>query len=321
MKKVSLLALASWFIVSSVHATLVRETFATDPALDGWQVFGDTNLFQWDSTNQVLDVTWDSSQTNSFFYHPLGAVYTKTKDFVITFDLQLNDVAIGTTPGESLTFELGIGLINTANATSGNFYRGTGYFPDLVEFDYFPNDIYDDGAVSTFMISSQGNFSGGGFNDLLQLDTNTLYQVTMVYRSASQVLHTTMTAHGHPFVPIQDAYLPAGFDDFQVDAISINSYNDGEQDPDWAGSILAHGTVRNLAFASPPPIGLIQTPGPGHLQFASDTNWVYTVEESPDLVNWTAATTGLFGNGTNLLWQDSKVSTGASFYRVRADLP
>ena len=74
MKKNSLPAIASLFVLSMacVNANTIVERFTTDPALDGWQVFGDTNLFQWDSANQNLAVTWDSSQTNSYFYHLLG---------------------------------------------------------------------------------------------------------------------------------------------------------------------------------------------------------------------------------------------------------
>jgi hypothetical protein len=55
MKKVSSLAIASLFVLStaSASANTLVERFATDPALDGWQIFGDTNLFHWDSTNQI----------------------------------------------------------------------------------------------------------------------------------------------------------------------------------------------------------------------------------------------------------------------------
>ena len=78
MKKIRSLAIAGLFVLSiaPVNASTIVEKFTTDPALDGWQIFGDTNLFHWDSTNQNLDVTWDSSQTNSYFYHPLGMTLT-----------------------------------------------------------------------------------------------------------------------------------------------------------------------------------------------------------------------------------------------------
>ncbi len=322
LKKIRLLAIAGLCAVSAVHATLVQEKFASDPALDGWQIFGDASLFQWNPTNQVLAVTWDSSQTNSYFYHPLGAVYSRTNDFLITFDLRLNDIAIGTTPGKPLTFELAVGLINTGEATSGNYFRGYGYFPDLVELDYFPNDINDYGAtISTLMISSQTNYSRGGFTDPLELATNTLYHVVLIYTSANRTLHTAMAADGAPFGPVQDASLPAKFDDFLVDAISVSSYNDGGQDPSYAGSILAHGTIGNLAFASPLPVGAVQSLAAGKIQFASDTNWLYTLEQSADFETWSVAAPATLGNGTDLVLQATNLPVNQSFYRVRADLP
>jgi hypothetical protein len=304
------------------NATTIAEKFTTNPALDGWQIFGDTNLFQWNSTNQNLDVTWDSSQTNSYFYHPLGAVCSKTNDFLITFDLNLKDIAIGTDAGLPYTFQIAFGLINTRTATNGNYFRGYGYFPNIVEFDYFPNDINDYGAtISTLIISAQTNYSNGGFTDPLELETNTLYHVLMVYTAANKTLHTTMAADGAPFGPIEDSYLGDSFDDFQEDAVSINSYSDAGQDPDYGGSILAHGTVDNFAFASPLPVGAIQAIAAGQVQFASDTNWLYTLEQTADFQTWSAAATATLGNGTNLILQATNAPADKSFYRVRADLP
>jgi len=309
------------------RASTIVERFTNDPAMDGWQIYGDTNLFQWDSTNEVLDVTWDSSQTNSYFFHPLGGFYSKTNDFLVTFDVNLKDIAIGTTPGKPFTFELAFGLVNTSTATNGAYLRGFGYFPDIVEFDYFPNDANDFGAtVSMLMISSQTNYSGGGFTDPLEMEPGTLYHVIMIYTAANQTLHTTMAADGAPFGPIEDSFLGSGFDDFQEDAISISSYNDDGQNPfgivpDYSGSILAHGTVSKIAFASPLPVGLINTIAAGRVQFGSDTNWLYTLEQAPDLQTWSAAAPPVMGNGTNLVIQASNPPGDHSLYRVRADLP
>ncbi len=311
-------------VAAPSHATVIHEPFASDPALDGWQVFGDTNLFQWNSTNQVLDVTWDSSQTNSYFYHPLGGVYSKTNDFLVAFDFRLKDIAIGTTPDKPLTFELAFGLINTGEATSGNYYRGYGYFPDIVEFDYFPNDINDYGAtVSTLMISSQTNYSAGGFTDPLALTTNALYHVVMVYTAANQTLHTTMTADGAPVGPVEDCYLGAGFDDFQVDAVSINSYSDDGQDPSYSGSILAHGTVGQMLFASPLPVTQIQVlaAAPGSVQFGGTTNWIYTLERTADFQSWQDVSLPAAGVAGVMTLSDTNPPPGQAFYRVRADLP
>jgi len=75
------------------------KNFSANPLQNGWQIFGNTNLFQWDSTNHDLAVTWDSSQTNSYFYHPLGTVVTRNDDFSVVFDFRLNDIASGTDAG------------------------------------------------------------------------------------------------------------------------------------------------------------------------------------------------------------------------------
>jgi len=309
-------------------AVLIAERFTNDPAIDGWQVYGDTNLFQWDATNHNLEVTWDSSQTNSYFFHSLGGIYSKTNDFLVLFDLKLKDIATGTTPGKPYTFELAAGLINTSTATNGAYLRGFGNFPNIVEFDYFPNDINDFGAtVSTLMISSQTNYSLGGFTDPLEMETGTLYHVVMYYTAASQTLHTAMAADGTPFGPVENSYLDAGFDDFQVDAFSLNSYNDDGQNPygfvpDYSGSILAHGTVSKFVFASPLPVGLVQAISAGQVQFGSDTNWLYTLEQTADLQQtWSVAAPTVPGNGTNLILQATNPPPDKAFYRVNADLP
>jgi hypothetical protein len=106
-----------------------------------------------------------------------------------------------------------------------------------------------------------------------------------------------------------------------VDAVSINSYSDDGQDPDYAGSISAHGTVDKFAFASPLPVGTINAIAAGNVQFASDTCWRYTLEQTADFQTWSAAAPSVPGNGTNLVLQAANPPAGQSFYRVRADLP
>src|ERR1700679_1262031 len=138
MKKLFvMLAIASLSVLSTVRAVTITENFSADPSLDGWQVFGDTNQFQWDSTNRNLDVTWDSTQPNSYFYHPLGTTLTRNDDFSIALDLRLNDIASGVEPGKTGPLQLGFGFLNfnplnLMNATSTNFMRGDfGNAPDV----------------------------------------------------------------------------------------------------------------------------------------------------------------------------------------------
>ena len=139
MKKICPLAIAGLF--RAVRCPALRSStknLPPIPALDGWQVFGNTNLFQWNSTNRMLDVTWDSSQTNSYFYHPLGVTLTTNDSFCVLFDLQLND-AVVTQDGN----QVAVGLFHFSDATSPDFNRANSPLPNLFEFDYFPAFNYD----------------------------------------------------------------------------------------------------------------------------------------------------------------------------------
>ena len=111
-------------------AATFTENFSAGPLQNGWRIFGDTNLFAWDSTNQNLAVTWDSSQTNSYFYHPFGTILARSDDFGISFDLQLADIAIGVNPAKTNTFELAVGFINFNSTTNASLQRGTGVSPN-----------------------------------------------------------------------------------------------------------------------------------------------------------------------------------------------
>ena len=281
MKKVVLLAVAGLFVVTTVYATLVRENFATDPALDGWQVFGDTTLFQWDSTSQVLDVTWDSTQTNSYFYLPLGMTYTKTDGFYLRFDLELNDAT-----NFNSGMELAIGLLHFSDATNAAFSRANFTSPNLCEFDYFPRYVYNgkrypDSVDATIIDASGWNtyFAWDNFT----LNPGVTYRIELVHQVGAGNISCEVSISGQIISSLSNIYGSAG--DFQLDTLSISSYSDDG----YGDSILAHGTVGNLAFASPLPIGLLQPPAAQQAQFASDTNWLYALEASADLQNWAAA--------------------------------
>ena len=183
MQKIRSLAIASLFIVSAAQAMLVQEKFATDPALDGWQIFGDTNLFQWDSTNQILDVTWDSTQPNSYFYHPLGVTLTTNDSFCVQFDLQLNDAVIA-----QFGNQVAIGLFHFSDATSPDFNRANSPLPNLFEFDYFPAFNYDGYAegdmVEATLKDAQTNYNGLYWvADSWTLNPGTTYRVVLIHRA------------------------------------------------------------------------------------------------------------------------------------------
>src|SRR5437879_3426245 len=109
VRSTSLRVLCACLVAFTGQPATFREDFSSDPAVRGWNVFGQTNLFHWNSTNQNLEATWDSSQVNSFFYRPLGTVLTKDDDFGLAFDLRLSDIAVAVNREKPSTFELAVG--------------------------------------------------------------------------------------------------------------------------------------------------------------------------------------------------------------------
>src|SRR6266404_4729622 len=229
-------------------ASPLEEDFSSEPAIRGWKIFGNTNLFSWNSTNQSLNVTWDSSQTNSYFYHSLSTILAKEDDFGLEFDLRLSDIA---TNAKSGPFEIALGFLDLTEAINSDFWRGSGVDPvhgprNIVEFDYFPAGFYPGfgdvaPSVSPTLISSNNLFSSGF--DFLELTTNDLFHIALFYTASNQTLRSVMTRNGAIFGPVDDVLLDTNFTDFRVDTVSINSYSDVGDDFD---SVLAHGTVDNL---------------------------------------------------------------------------
>ena len=310
MKKICSLALAGLFVLSVSHATLIQEKFRIDPALDGWQVFGDPNLFRWDSVNQNLDVTWDSSQTNSYFYHPLGQTFTKADSFCVQFDLNLTDVDV------TGFFEIAAGLCNLADATSTNFSRANGISPNLFEFDYFPDGGYGPSIDATLFDASSIFYYA--YDDSQPLANGATYRVVLIHRAGESTISGTVFTNGQVFTTLPQI-ASGGADDFRLDTLCVSSYT--TTDDSYGDALLAHGTVDNLAFASPLPVDQIKALAAGEIQFVSDINWLFTLEQTADFKTWTPAAPVVFGNGMNLVLQATNPPADKSFYHVRADLP
>ncbi len=320
MKKVRLLAFAGLLVLLTPHvgATGIAENFSTNPLHNGWQVFGDTNLFQWDSTNHNLAVTWDSSQTNSYFYHPLGTILTRNDDFSLEFDLQLNDAEAG-----GYGFELAIGFLNLAEATSTNFNRGTGAnSPDLVEFTYFPDVGYGP-TLWPVLVDTNSLFNWNGDSDyaIYAPILGDWYHIVMTYTASNQTLVTTMTNFEQTSGITIINQLMTNFTDFRMDTISINSY----QDDGWGDSIYAQGVMDNFVVTVPPPpiqnLAGAFSNGVWQVQFSSQSDWLYTLERSTDFQSWTAVSPATPGNGTNLVLPDTNQPADRAYYRVRAEQP
>jgi len=317
------LALAACFPIMLSAATFT-ETFSTDPAANGWQAFGNTNLFHWDSTNQNLRVTWDSSQTNSYFYRPLGTILTRDDDFNLSFELTFEDYASGTTPSKPFAAPATVGFLNLDQATHTNFARGAGINPDygpknLVEFNFFP-------AFDVFLptigqvIVSTNNAWLYNTDNLMEMTPGETFNVHMDYVAATRTLTTVVTNSGAQYGLTQTIHVPTNFD-FRVATLSVSSYSDVRD----IGSVLAHGTVDNLIVVTPPPplenLSGQFIDGIWETEFASRINWLYALERTTNFTAWDAAVTDVRGNGHTLILTDTNPPAANVFYRVRANRP
>jgi hypothetical protein len=326
MKKVRLFLLAGFMAVATAHAMTLAEYFVNNPFQDGWQVFGDANLFQWDSTSLNLDVTWDSSQSNSYFYHPLGTILTSNDDFSLAFDLQLSQAQ-----ASGYGFELALGLFNLAQATNAGFQRSSGEggtSPDLVEFDYFPDVGFGPTLWPTF-VDTNSDFNVYDFSTDYAIYAPILgdwYHIVMTYTASNLTMVTTLInfeqTSGVTIVdPICTTNPTYPFTDYRVDTIFISSY----QDDGFGDSIYAQGVIGNIVVTLPPPpvqnLAGAFLNGVWQAQFCSQSNWLYTLQRTGDLQSWTNVSPLTPGNGTNLVLQDTNPPPDKAFYRVSASRP
>jgi hypothetical protein len=338
--RLSVLALAGLSLVSVSSGVTVVEDFSADPQAMGWQVFGDTNLFSWNSANGNLEVTWDSSQPNSYFYYPLGAQFTRHDDLSVEFDLTLSDIASGVESGKTGPMELGFGFLNLAGATSTNFMRGNfGDAPDVAEFDYYTSGFYDFGGyiydvvptMTPSFISGVNSYDYAPFHldaYYYEVPTNQTAHVRLAYSASNQTAALEVSVNGVPLGPLPGLVLNTPdnsefteADDFRVDMFSISSYSSNGDDYD---SVLAHGTVDNLVVkATLVPIGRISgaltADGTWQAQFFTHSNWLYTLERTDDFNSWMSVSASLRGTEGNLSLQDTNTLPAKAFYRVRAD--
>jgi len=307
-----------WGLVAAsiCEAATITEDFFADPLQNGWQIFGDTNLFQWDSTNQNLDVTWDSSQTNSYFYKSLGTILARSDDFSLSFDLQLNDIAW------SGSAELSVGLFHLSDATNPAFSRPAANTPNLFEFDYFPdNGVGQPAIVATLTDTNVNSSHKKDFYfvyDNQPLNAGVVYHVVLTHAAGQAAIGGEVSVNGQLYTSLPNVF--AGpITNFLIDTISITSYGNS------GGSLLAHGTVDNFVVTLPPPpiqnFSGALTNSIWQTQFTSQSNWLYTLQRSADLQSWSNISTATPGNATNLVLPDSHPPADKSFYRILAFRP
>lgn len=318
--------MAAMFLALGVaaHGATFVEDFSSAPASSGWTIVGDGSLFRWDEVAGEMEVTWDSARGNSYLAHPLGVALQKTDDFALEFDLQLDEVLVGTTSGKPYTFQLAVGFLNLDQASRSNFWRGTGMdSPNLVEFDYFPDSGFG-ATVSPTFISTNGQFASG-FTFPVELTSGERFHVAMSYTASKRTLTTSLSLHGAPYAAINNVVLGVDFTDMAVDHVAVMSYSDDAQDPMFAGSLRARGRVDNLSATWPDEpihsIGGTLADGRYTVPFAGVAGWRYTLERTSDWSRWESVAGPVDGAGQRQILVDTAIPSGRAFYRVRADKP
>jgi len=315
-------------------AAVLVEDFSSNPLLRGWQVAGCTNLFHWNAAAQNLEVVWDSRQSNSFFYRPLGVTLTRGDDFRLEFDLRLSGITAGIVPDKPYTFEIAVGLTALRNITNENFFRGTGinsmYGPrDLVELDYFPEAGAVSATIAPTIVYSNNRFDYS-HNFPLEMAVGDLFHVEMGYTASNRVLRTRILRNGQPYSTstngfLHDIVITNAFD-FAVDALAVSSYNDGQQSPMFGGSVFAEGVVDNfLLYTLPWPEGrlvLRQTESGWAVEFQSRAGWRHLLQRSHDLLEWLDVSAPVDGTGEIIRLTDETTGSNIrAFYRVKTQRP
>lgn len=308
------------------------QDFQEDPLDHGWVRFGEAELLRW--TNSQLEVTWDSSKSNSYLQLPLQTILTREDDFRLALDLLLHDIAAGVATNKPGTLQLAFGFQNRADAERTNFFRGTGSdSPNLVEFNYFPDTGF--GATvwpAILSTNSAINYTGASDFTIFELPLGVPMRISFAYAASNETATITIVTNGQ-IAATASTYLATNavsfgqpFTNFKIDTFAISSYSDAGQTSEFAGSLLASGIIDNVVVTVPPPPVRDFRGGFERLvwetQFLSATNWQYRLETSTDLESWSAVTELVPGTGGEMALSHAP-SDGAHhrFYRLYAHKP
>ncbi len=316
----------------SPPSVTVIEDFASNPLARGWELFGDGELFHWNSERQNLEVTWDSSKTNSYFRLPLGTLLTRKDDFSVSVDLTLNDIGFGADPDKPGAMQIAFGFQKKVDADAPHFYRATGNDgPNLAEFNFFPDSGFG-ATVWPAVYSTNGvwNYNGPSDFAIFDLPLDLKLHVVLAFTASDETVRLVITTNGMVLgrevtarLTTNNAGLSKPFTAFELDSFAIASYSDAGQSGDYASSILAHGVMDNLVVTFPPaPVADLHGLFTGTAwegKFLSRIHWVYELEGSTDLSVWTKLGNPYEGTGGQLTVSDGQADgTGGRFYRIKA---
>ena len=317
---VNLRLLAAMFVVSSVEAASVVETFDADPATSGWKIHGG-EMFEWDEAEGTLNAVWDSEEPNSYFHLPLPFALTDHDDFEMSFDLSLSSVEFDFTTGSLYAYEvLSIGLIDTNSAFADGFKRTVGSAsPSLIEFDYFPDTGFKD-TVAVVAVDRDSKYAPPSHNFPLTMEFGEVYSVTIRYSSEDRTVRTTMLSGGVAHGAIKDIVLPspAIFAGFSLNAFSVSAYHDFTP---W-GRMAGAGTIDNVTLTMPDPpeidLQLSLTSDGITVEFEALAGWQFRLLRSDDLLEWSEIAGAIEGDGLTHVIDGGDRKAGQTFYRTVA---
>ena len=214
-----------------------------------------------------------------------------------------------------------LGIISDLGVTDGT---ATNYFPNglqtnvTVDVDAAvplnPGDLYWSGFNGPNWETWNELGDAGGFFSSPDRGTNAYWTPTETnYDSAGYQGQWEFAQAGLSSLQLTNGSwigfsVAAGEFEFDLSA-PYNAHKHAPAEPDAGITAL----VKNLA-------GSFQG-GQWQAQFLSCSNWLYTLQRSSNLQNWTNVVSGVPGNNTNLILSDTHPPADKAFYRVGANVP
>lgn len=326
VRRLGMVLLLATAVLRPAPAAVHVEDFATDPEARGWRVHGDPSPFAWDALNAQLEVTWDSTRPNAFFFRPLDTVLTRSDDFRMAATLRVSELA---TSSPQETFQIAFGLLRRTDAFRTNFFRGAGIHPlhgarNLVEFAYFPAS---ETIAPTFSAVAVGtNYTRWATVDLfpLELILDEPFRVEVRFRKEGQVLSLRVQRDGEPY-GTREQVLATGLGDFRLDAFAIAAYSGEHQPAGYGGQIRARGSVDDVEIETPDPprlaIELVRTPTANQVSLPVLEGWRPRLQRSRDLQGWDNLPIEAIEASARWIFEDREVLTHATWYRVELQRP